>query len=50
MAAAEPGPHAFTASELKAQIEAERLGSPFLVYRDGGGEQCLVPVGEIVRR
>ena len=42
MASAEPGPHAFTASELKAQIEAERAGEPFLVYRDQGGEQRLV--------
>jgi hypothetical protein len=25
--------------DLKAQIEAERAGVPFLVYRDGGGEQ-----------
>jgi pSer/pThr/pTyr-binding forkhead associated (FHA) protein len=42
MASTEPGPHAFTAPELKAQIEAERAGAPFLVYRDQGGEQQLV--------
>lgn len=42
MASAEPGPHAITAPELKAQIEAERTGSPFLVYRDEAGEQRLV--------
>jgi len=42
MASVEPGPHAFTAPELKAQIEAERAGSPFLVYRDEAGEQRLV--------
>jgi pSer/pThr/pTyr-binding forkhead associated (FHA) protein len=30
-------PHAVTAAELKAQIEAERAGSPFLIYRDGDG-------------
>jgi hypothetical protein len=46
MAAAEPGPHAFTASELKAQIETERLGRPFLVYRDEAGDQRLVALGE----
>jgi hypothetical protein len=42
MAPAEPGPHAFTAAELKAQIEAERTGHPFLVYRDAAGEQRLL--------
>jgi DNA-binding CsgD family transcriptional regulator len=36
------GPRAATAAELKAQIEAERTGQPFLVYRDGDGEQRLV--------
>jgi hypothetical protein len=45
MAPAEPGPHAFTAPELKAQIEAERSGEPFLVYRDQEGEQRLVGLG-----
>ncbi len=33
-----------TAPELKAQIEAEREGRPFLVYRDGEGEQRIVPI------
>jgi predicted component of type VI protein secretion system len=46
MTSAEPGPHAATAPELKAQIEAERTGHPFLVYRDEAGEQRLVAVGE----
>jgi pSer/pThr/pTyr-binding forkhead associated (FHA) protein len=32
--------------ELKAQIEAERAGVPFLIYRDGGGEQQIVDLGE----
>ena len=41
MEAGAQGPHARTASELKAQIEAERSGRPFLVYRDGDGEQSL---------
>jgi pSer/pThr/pTyr-binding forkhead associated (FHA) protein len=33
-----------SAPELKAQIEAERAGSPFLVYRDGDGQQQIVAV------
>lgn len=39
------GPKAATASELKAQLEAERTGSPFLVHRDAGGEQRIVSLG-----
>jgi pSer/pThr/pTyr-binding forkhead associated (FHA) protein len=35
---------AATAPELKAQIEAERAGRPFLVYRDGADEQRIVPI------
>lgn len=31
-----------SAPELKAQIEAEREGRPFLVFRDGGDEQRIV--------
>jgi pSer/pThr/pTyr-binding forkhead associated (FHA) protein len=38
------GPKAQTAPELKEQIEAERAGRPFLVYRDEAGEQRLVRV------
>ncbi len=33
-------------SELKLQIEAERLSEPFLVYRDGGGTQQIFTLGE----
>jgi pSer/pThr/pTyr-binding forkhead associated (FHA) protein len=33
-----------SAPELKAQIEAERAGQPFLVFRDGAGEQVILPV------
>jgi pSer/pThr/pTyr-binding forkhead associated (FHA) protein len=40
------GPRATSAPELKAQIEAERQGRPFLVYRDGDGEQRIVPIAE----
>jgi pSer/pThr/pTyr-binding forkhead associated (FHA) protein len=35
-----------SAPELKAQIEAERGGRPFLVFRDGAGEQRIVVVDE----
>ena len=35
---------ATSAPELKAQIEAERGGRPFLVFRDGTGEQRIVVV------
>jgi pSer/pThr/pTyr-binding forkhead associated (FHA) protein len=37
-------PLATSAPELKAQIEAERGGRPFLVFRDGDGEQRIVVV------
>ncbi len=33
-----------SAPELKAQIEAERAGRPFLVFRDGDGEQAIVAI------
>ncbi|HEU5062518.1 MAG TPA: FHA domain-containing protein [Solirubrobacterales bacterium] len=33
-----------SAPELKAQIEAERAGRPFLVFRDGEGEQTILPI------
>jgi pSer/pThr/pTyr-binding forkhead associated (FHA) protein len=37
-------PHSTSAPELKAQIEAERGGRPFLVYRDAAGTQRIVVV------
>ncbi len=40
------GPRAQTAPELKAQIEAEREGRPFLVYRDGADEQQILVIEE----
>jgi hypothetical protein len=40
------GPKAQTAPELKEQIEAERGGRPFFVYRDESGEQQLLVVQE----
>lgn len=39
-------PQQTSAAELKAQIEAERGGRPFLVLRDGAGEQRIVLVEE----
>lgn len=36
--------HTVSAAELKAQIEAERAGRPFLVFRDGAGEQAILPI------
>jgi pSer/pThr/pTyr-binding forkhead associated (FHA) protein len=37
-------PRQTSAAELKAQIEVEREGRPFLVLRDGAGEQHIVVV------
>jgi pSer/pThr/pTyr-binding forkhead associated (FHA) protein len=39
-----------SARELKAQIEAERAGLPFLVYRDGSEEQRIFPLGDDLDR
>jgi pSer/pThr/pTyr-binding forkhead associated (FHA) protein len=33
-----------SAPDLKAQIEAERVGRPFLVFRDGSGSQAILPL------
>lgn len=38
--------HSTSAPELKAQIEAERNGRPFLVFRDGEGVQRIVVIDE----
>lgn len=40
------GPRAASALELKAQIEAERAGRPFLVFRDGEDEQRIVAIAD----
>ena len=37
-------PRAQTATELKEQIEAERMGMPFLCTRDSGDEQRILTV------
>lgn len=34
-------PHRATPEELKARLEAERAGAPFLVWRDAAGEQRI---------
>jgi hypothetical protein len=43
-------PHAATAVELKAQIEAEREGRPFLIHRDGEGGHRITPLGADLER
>jgi pSer/pThr/pTyr-binding forkhead associated (FHA) protein len=40
-----PGPKAVTGSELKAELEAERTGQPFLIHRDEAGTHKIVPLG-----
>jgi len=37
-------PHPASAVELKARLEAERTGRPFLLYRDGDGTQRILPL------
>src|SRR6187200_2328675 len=39
-------PRQTSAAELKQQIEAERGGRPFLVLRDGAGEQRILAIEE----
>ena len=36
------GPHASTPVELKERLEAERRGTPFLLFRDDAGRQRIV--------
>ena len=38
---------AHSPAELKARIEAERVGLPFLLYRDGGDRQQIFTLGEL---
>jgi len=42
--------HSATPLELQARIEAERRGRPFLVYRDGAGNQAIVALYELGER
>jgi pSer/pThr/pTyr-binding forkhead associated (FHA) protein len=39
--------HSATPRELKARIEAERDGTPFLVYRNADGSQAIVALAEL---
>ena len=43
-------PHSATPLELRSRIEAERRGGPFLLYRDGEGEQVIVPLEALGER
>ena len=40
------GPHASTPAELKQRLEAERRGTPFLLFRDDAGRQRIVELDE----
>ncbi len=42
--------HAASPHELRARIDAERLGRPFLVLRDGDGQQVLVELDGVRER
>ena len=50
MEAAPSSPRAATGAELKAQIDAEREGVPFLVLRDGEGRHMILPLDEARER
>jgi pSer/pThr/pTyr-binding forkhead associated (FHA) protein len=41
--------HSATPAELRERIEAERRGRPFLVFRDGDGDQCLLDLAGMER-
>jgi pSer/pThr/pTyr-binding forkhead associated (FHA) protein len=43
-------PHASTPREVKARLEAERAGTPFLLFRDGDGQQRIVALDDAVAR
>lgn len=40
-------PRAATAAELKAQIDAEREGMPFLIFRNGDGRHTIFSLGDV---
>ena len=42
-------PSAPSASELQRRIQAERLGQPFLVYRDESEREQILPLGPVDR-
>src|SRR3954451_6190023 len=43
-------PHRATPAELKARIEAERRGLPFLLFHDGNGAQHVLELGDAQER
>jgi pSer/pThr/pTyr-binding forkhead associated (FHA) protein len=43
-------PHSSSPAELKERIEAERLGMPFLLYRDGGAGQQIYTLEDTATR
>ncbi len=45
-----PAAPAQSAVELKAQIEAERAGRPFVIYRDGRAEQQIFTLSDELER
>jgi pSer/pThr/pTyr-binding forkhead associated (FHA) protein len=42
--------HSATPRELQARIEAERRGTPYLLYRDGDGAQAIVALDDLGER
>ena len=46
---AAPGPHAASVAELRAHIEAERAGRPFVMYRGEDGAQRIFALREGAR-
>jgi pSer/pThr/pTyr-binding forkhead associated (FHA) protein len=42
--------HSATPRELQARIEAERRGTPYIVYRDGDGTQTIVALDDLGER
>jgi hypothetical protein len=40
------GPHTATPSELEERLDADRRGSPYLLYRDGAGRQLILALAE----
>jgi DNA-binding CsgD family transcriptional regulator len=39
------GPHSASPTELHERVKADRQGEPYLVFRDGGGTQCILTLG-----
>src|SRR5918999_3632342 len=50
MARSPLAPHGARPAELRDRIEAERRGTPFLVFRDGEGRQRIVELPPAVER